>query len=71
MAAATLAGDAARLAALAGCDPTAGDAACVASFIDGFGRRAWRRPLEPDEQQAMQQLYTDTADPGPRLGATA
>jgi Protein of unknown function (DUF1588)/Protein of unknown function (DUF1592)/Protein of unknown function (DUF1587)/Protein of unknown function (DUF1595)/Protein of unknown function (DUF1585) len=68
LAAATLAGDGARLAAVAGCDPTTGDATCVGSFIDGFGRRAWRRPLEPDELQAMQQLYTDTADPGPADG---
>jgi len=67
-AAATLTGDAARLTAIAGCDPSGGDATCVASFIDAFGRRAWRRPLEPDEQQAMQQIYTDTADPGPTDG---
>jgi hypothetical protein len=64
-AAATLTGNGARLTALAGCDPTTGDADCVAAFISGFGRRAWRRPLEPDELQAMQQIYRDTADPGP------
>ncbi|HEY7373069.1 MAG TPA: DUF1588 domain-containing protein [Polyangia bacterium] len=63
-AAAMLTGDATRLAAVAGCDPTAGDATCVGNFISAFGKRAWRRPLEPDELQAMQQLYTDTADPG-------
>jgi hypothetical protein len=67
-AAAALAGDTTRLTAVAGCDPTAGDAACVGSFIAGFGRRAWRRPLEPDELQAMQALYTDTAEPGPADG---
>src|SRR5262245_42705480 len=64
-AAAALTADGARLAALAGCDPTAGDATCVGDFIGAFGRRAWRRPLEPDELQTMQQLYLDTADPGP------
>src|SRR5204862_4475925 len=32
------------------------------------GRRAWRRPLKPDELQAMQQIYTVTADPGPTDG---
>jgi hypothetical protein len=68
VAAATLAGDAVRLAAVASCDPTTGDMACVARFIDAFGQRAWRRPLESDELQAMQQLYTDTADPGPPDG---
>jgi hypothetical protein len=63
-AAAALVGDATRLAAVAGCNPTMGDAACVGDFIAGFGRRAWRRPLEPEELQAMQQLFTDTTDPG-------
>jgi len=67
-AAAALTGDSARLTAIAGCDPTGGDATCVAGFIDAFGRRAWRRPLEPDEQTAMLQIYTDTADPGPTDG---
>jgi hypothetical protein len=67
-AAAMLTGDGARLTAVAGCDPTAGDATCVGNFIAAFGRRAWRRPLDPDELQAMQQLYTDTADPGPTDG---
>src|SRR4030095_13940454 len=44
-AAAALRGDTARLTAFADCNPTGGDAACVAAFIGGFGRRAWRRPL--------------------------
>ena len=63
VAAAALAASSARLTAVAGCDPTAGDAACVDSFIAGFGRRAWRRPLDTDELQAMQKIYTDTAEP--------
>src|SRR5262245_13725107 len=67
-AAAMLTADAARLTAGAGCDPTTGDTACLASFVAGFGRRAWRRPLAPDELQAMQQIYTDTPDPGPADG---
>jgi hypothetical protein len=70
-AAATLTGNGARLTAVASCDPTTGDAECVASFIAAFGRRAWRRPLDPDEVQAMQQVYTDTADPGPVDGVAA
>jgi hypothetical protein len=67
-AAATLVGDRARLVAVAGCDPSTGDDACVADFIAGFGRRAWRRPLDADELQAMQQIYNDTGDPGPSDG---
>src|SRR6476661_7841045 len=67
-AASTLTADGARLTAFAGCDPTAGDATCVGDFIAGFGRRAWRRPLDADELQTLQQIYTDTADPGPTDG---
>jgi Protein of unknown function (DUF1588)/Protein of unknown function (DUF1592)/Protein of unknown function (DUF1587)/Protein of unknown function (DUF1595)/Protein of unknown function (DUF1585) len=68
LAATTLTADVARLTAIAGCDPTVGDAACVDTFIAGFGRRAWRRPLDPDELQSMRQIYTDTADPTPTDG---
>jgi hypothetical protein len=68
LAAATMTADAARLTAVAGCDATAGDTACVDTFIAGFGRRAWRRPLDPDELQSMRQIYTDTADPTPTDG---
>jgi hypothetical protein len=68
---AALAADATRLTAYAGCDPTGGDAACVAAFVGGFGRRTWRRALGADEQAAMLQLYADTADPGPTDGLGA
>jgi hypothetical protein len=67
-AAAALVGNPTLLATFAACDPTAGDAGCVASFTSAFGRRAWRRALTADEQQAMAQLYTATADPGPADG---
>jgi len=70
-AATALLGNAAALAAFAGCDPTAGDAGCVTAFTNAFGRRAWRRPLDDDEQQAMAQLYAATADPTPADGVTA
>ena len=70
-AAAALTTNAVRLTAVAGCDPTAVDATCAASFIAGFGRRAWRRPLEPDELAAMVQLYDATAEPGPADGVAA
>jgi hypothetical protein len=62
-AASALTADTTRLTAVGGCDPTTGDADCVGAFIAGFGRRAWRRPLDPDELQSMQQIYSDTADP--------
>jgi hypothetical protein len=68
---AALAADTARLMALAGCDPSGGDAACVAAFVPAFGRRAWRRALTADEQAAMMQLYADTASPGPTDGLSA
>lgn len=40
---------------LAGCDFAA--AGCVGDFIQRFGRRAYRRPLQPAEGQRLQQLY--------------
>jgi hypothetical protein len=42
--------DPARKAALVGCTPTGpGDKACMTSFVQAFGRRAFRRPLTDDE----------------------
>ncbi|HVR62954.1 MAG TPA: DUF1588 domain-containing protein [Polyangia bacterium] len=42
--------DPARRDALVGCKPAAaGDKACMDSFVRAFGRRAFRRPLEPAE----------------------
>ncbi|MFN0063224.1 MAG: DUF1592 domain-containing protein [Myxococcaceae bacterium] len=38
---------AANRSAVVGCNPS--DAACLAGFVERFGRRAFRRPLEPDE----------------------
>ena len=70
-AATALMADVARLTAFGGCNPTAGDAACVSAFVAGFGKRAWRRPLDADELQAMQQVYTETAEPGPADGVSA
>jgi hypothetical protein len=70
-AAASLVANPALLTSFGACDPTAGDAGCVAAFTDGFGRRAWRRPLTADEGQAMTQLYAATADPGPADGVAA
>src|SRR3954470_18165275 len=66
-----LAADGARRAAIAGCDPVAGDPGCAAAFIAAFGRRAWRRPLDADEQAAMSQLWQETDAPGTGDGLSA
>jgi hypothetical protein len=43
--------DAGRRRGVVGCEPAGGawDAACARRFVEGFGLRAWRRPLAPDE----------------------
>src|SRR5206468_1984766 len=42
--------DSTRFAMMVGCTPTgAGDAACLRTFIETFGRRAYRRPLTEGE----------------------
>jgi hypothetical protein len=41
--------DSARRASLFGCTPSAADDACAKTFVSGFGKRAWRRPLSPAE----------------------
>ncbi len=52
---------AANLPALLGCDPaTKGEDVCAGQFITGFGRRAFRRPLTPEEQGRYQALYAAT-----------
>ncbi|HYJ09953.1 MAG TPA: DUF1592 domain-containing protein [Polyangiaceae bacterium] len=43
-------------AALAGCAPDTGET-CARSFIESFGRRAFRRPLTTEEQQAYLEIY--------------
>lgn len=60
----------ARLAAFAGCDPTA-DAACVEPFVRAFGRRAYRRPLLDDELTALLALYEKASDPDAGAGVSA
>ena len=70
-AAAKLLGDSTRTTAFAGCDPTGGDTTCVGAFVGAFGRRAWRRTMTVDEEQAMMQLYSETASPGPSDGLSA
>jgi hypothetical protein len=43
---------------LLGCDPAKrGEGPCLRSFLEGFGRRAFRRPLLPDELQRYEALH--------------
>jgi hypothetical protein len=35
-----------------------GEAACLDRFLDGFGARAWRRPLEAAEKDELRKLFT-------------
>ena len=50
----------ADLPGLLGCEPIAGSEACVRSWIERFGRRAWRRPLSAAQREAMETLYDET-----------
>ncbi len=51
-----------RSAEIAGCDlATEG---CADQFIDGFGLRAFRRPLEADEKSGLMDLYELGAESG-------
>jgi hypothetical protein len=56
--------DPARFAGLVPCAPAAGDAACASRFIEGFGRRAYRRPLTPLEVQRLEKVYQAGAPGG-------
>jgi hypothetical protein len=49
---------AANLAALVPCDPAKGDLACGQAFIDSFGKRAWRRPLDSAEKADMTKVFS-------------
>jgi hypothetical protein len=39
------------------CDPATGEDACAQRFIQVFGKRAYRRPLAPEEIADLQDLY--------------
>jgi Protein of unknown function (DUF1592)/Protein of unknown function (DUF1588)/Protein of unknown function (DUF1595)/Protein of unknown function (DUF1587)/Protein of unknown function (DUF1585) len=50
----------ADLGTLLPCDPVAGDEhACIEQWVDGFGLRAWRRPLTADERTGMLGLFDE------------
>jgi hypothetical protein len=45
------------IAALTGCGDTLGTDACADAFIEGFGARAYRRPLAPDQAARLRTAY--------------
>ncbi len=45
---------------LLGCDPSTDETACVRGWVEDFGLRAWRRPLEASEVDDMMALYDGT-----------
>jgi hypothetical protein len=45
------------LPTLLGCNPALGETACLRSFIQQFGQRAWRRPLTPQEIDHVAGVY--------------
>jgi hypothetical protein len=54
---------AANLGSVLGCDPKgAGEPACARSFIESFGKRAYRRPLTPAELELLQAVYMSGGD---------
>ncbi len=54
------------------CDPVAaGEATCLRTFITEFGLRAWRRPLEAEELDALAALWTAAAELDPPQFDTA
>jgi hypothetical protein len=55
--------DAARMRAVVGCDPSGPtDDACFVSFVESFGRRALRRPLDAAELDAYVELARTFAE---------
>jgi hypothetical protein len=48
-----------KLSDLVTCDPVGqGEPACLDKFLDTFGKRVWRRPLEPTERDSLKQVFT-------------
>jgi hypothetical protein len=44
------------------CDPASGEDACAEQFIDGFGARAFRRPLDEVERSIFVDLFGSSRD---------
>ena len=43
--------------------PAADEAGCLEKFLDTFGQRAWRRPLEADERENLRRAFRTAAPP--------
>ncbi len=56
--------DETRRAQLVGCTPSSTEDPCVEDFLTRFGRRAFRRPLTPDELDSFSTLTTTTSSDG-------
>lgn len=51
-----------KAATFASCAAKTVDAACARSFIQGFGKRAWRRPLDGTEVDRLAGVFAQGAD---------
>ncbi len=56
---AAIAADAAKVFTVSTCDAPKAAADCAASFLQDFGKRAFRRPLTTEEIQQYQKLFSD------------
>ena len=45
------------LGKLVPCDPATGDMGCATRFLESWGKRAWRRPLDDEEKAAMLKVF--------------
>ena len=55
---------------LGGCDANKdGEQACLTRFLDGFAKRAWRRPLTTDERANLTKAFTDGKAAGKTFAA--
>lgn len=57
-----------RRAELVGCDPVAQGQPCIDEFIERWGRRAFRRPLDPDERARWSGVVADLGQGDPWRG---
>lgn len=57
-----------RREALVGCVPESAADACVVGFVERFGRRAWRRPLDADERALWLSVSEGLGGDDPWLG---
>ena len=54
-----------RLSKVLSCDPVAaGEQACATTFISSFGGKAFRRPVDPDQAQALMAIWQVGRDTG-------